>query len=67
MIGIYGLKDLQAPFIQFKGTLGACYRESKGLGLCGIYRLEEDGWHGVAYRYWSKFTHKSMIILIADK
>jgi hypothetical protein len=60
----YGLKDLAAPFIQFKGTLGQCYRESKGLGLCGIYRRENDGWHTVAVRYWSKFTHHSKIVTI---
>jgi hypothetical protein len=45
---IYGLADLASPYIQFRGTLGDCVRESKGLGLCGIYRLESDGWQEVA-------------------
>lgn len=54
---IYGLKDLSAPFIQYEGTLYQCWKESIGLGLCGIYRLESDGWHKVASRYWSKLTY----------
>jgi len=59
----YGLADLAAPFIQYKGTLGDCYRESKGLGLCGIYRKDKDGaWVTVAKRYFDKFTHASMIL-----
>lgn len=60
----YGLKDLASPYIQFKGTLGECYREAKGLGLCGIYRREADGWYNVAVRYWSKFTHHSIIVTV---
>lgn len=53
---IYGLADIAAPFIQYKGTLGACYRESKGMGLCGIYRQTNTGWKTVAIRYFNKFT-----------
>lgn len=60
----YGLKDLQAPFIQFEGTLGQCYREAKGMGLCGLYRLESCGWVSVAKRYWSTFTHQKNIITV---
>lgn len=60
----YGLADLAAPVIQFKGTLGDCYRESKGLALCGIYRRESDGWHTVAKRYFDTFTHHTKIITI---
>ena len=59
----YGLADLAAPFIQFKGTLGECYRQSKGFALCGIYRKEASGaWVKVASRYYSELTHESKII-----
>lgn len=57
----YGLADIAAPFIQFKGTLGACYRESKGMALCGIYRQTSTGWKAVAIRYFDKFTPASKI------
>jgi len=58
----YGLADIAAPFIQFKGTLGECYREAKGLGLCSIYKKHHDGtWQKVATRYFDKFTHESKI------
>ena len=57
----YGLADLAAPYIQFKGTLGECVREAKGLGLCGIYRYTAEGWTTVAKRYFDKFTHHTMI------
>jgi hypothetical protein len=60
----YGLADLASPYIQFKGTLGECFRESKGMGLCGIYRRESTGWVEVAKRYFSHFTHASKIITI---
>lgn len=58
---MYGLADLAAPFIQFHGTLGECYRESKGMGLCGIYRREAGAWVLVAARYWDSFTHRRNI------
>jgi hypothetical protein len=59
---MYGLADLAAPWIQFQGTLGECYRESKGLGLCGIYKKDKTGaWVIVAKRYWDTFTHSSKI------
>lgn len=57
----YGLADLAAPFIQFKGTLGDCVRQSRGMGLCGIYRFTDDGWIVVARRYFDTFTHHSKI------
>ena len=58
---MYGLADLAAPLIQFKGTLGECYREAKGFALCGIYRRTQEGWVVVAKRYFSTFTHASKI------
>lgn len=61
---IYGLKDLAAPWIQFRGTLGECYREARGFGLCGIYRLERGGWVTVAVRYFDRFTHASKIVTV---
>jgi len=62
----YGLADLAAPWIQFKGTLGECFREAKGMGLCGIYRREACGWVTVAKRYFDTFTHHTKIITIND-
>jgi len=62
----YGLKDLNAPFIQFKGTLGECVRQSKGFGLCGIYRRESSGWVVVAKRYFSELTPAKKIITIIN-
>lgn len=62
---MYGLKDLNAPFIQYKGTLGDCFKEAKGMGLCGLYKKDKTGsWVVVAKRYWNKFTHSSRIITI---
>lgn len=59
----YGLKDIAAPFIQYKGTLGACYKKSKGLGLCAIYKKNKTGeWVNVAKRYFDKFTHHTKIV-----
>lgn len=58
---MYGLADLASPFIQHKGTLGECYRESKRMGLCGLYRRESCGWVLVAARYWDCFTPAGMI------
>lgn len=60
----YGLKDIAAPFIQFKGTLAECVKMAKGMGLCAIYRYESDGWHTVAVRYFSKFTLAKNIVNI---
>jgi hypothetical protein len=57
----YGLADLAAPFIQFKGNLVECIRESRGMALCGIYRRTKDGWKTVAKRYFDTFTHASKI------
>ena len=60
---MYGLKDIAAPFIQYKNlSMVKCYKEARGLGMCGIYRLEKDGWSPVAKRYWEKFIHNSKII-----
>ncbi|MFA5307370.1 MAG: hypothetical protein WC365_08025 [Candidatus Babeliales bacterium] len=58
----YGLADLAAPYIQYKGTLGDCFRASRGLGLCGIYKKDKTGaWVTVAKRYFDNFTHTSKI------
>ena len=58
----YGLKDLQCPWIQFQGSLGDCYREAKGMGLCGLYRREATGWISIAKRYWAEFTPQRKIV-----
>ena len=58
---LYGLKDIAAPFIQWQGTLGDMYRESKGMGMAGLYRLEKDGWQPIAKRYWSTYTLQNNI------
>jgi hypothetical protein len=60
----YGLADLAAPYIQFTGSLGDCYRAAHGLGLCGIYRRSANGWETVARRYWDRFVHHSRIVTI---
>lgn len=51
----YAIKDIAAPFIAFRGTLGACVRYARGLAMCVIYHDEAAGWRLVAVRYWSKF------------
>lgn len=60
--GTYGIKDLAAPFIMQTGTLGDLYREFRRTGLIGLYRLEIDGWHPVAKRYFSEWTLMKNII-----
>lgn len=57
----YGLADIAAPFIQFKGNLAECFLKARGMGLCGIYRRTNAGWVTVAVRYWEKFTPAKLI------
>lgn len=51
---LYGLKDLASPYVQFKGTLGECFREARGLALCSIERHTYVGWVTVAIKYYDK-------------
>jgi len=64
---MYGLADLAAPCIQFRGTLGDCYRTARGMALCGIYRETAARWITVAVRYYDRFTHVSRIVTTAPQ
>ena len=59
---MYGIKDLSAPFIQDRGSMGDLVRKYKRTALIGMYRLELDGWYPVAKKYYGlSWTHQKDI------
>ena len=60
---MYGLKDINAPFIQYKNEcLGELWKETKRFAMFGIYRLEDDGWQPIAKKYFNRLTLQKNII-----